>query len=102
MNNLLLPTIEHVLKSFDALDPAQRESLELIMKDRGSTRVPQSLSKTVSFSRGNLFGEGGYLKDPNHANGAAKLPVSESTQSGSIPSQEESSLKRMMRMSWGR
>ena len=101
MNNLLLPTIKHVLKNFDTLDPAQKESLELIMKDCGSTRVPQVLSKSVSISRGSLFGEGGFLKDPSLANGSAKLPETETAQSGTT-SQEDSGLIRMMRMSWGR
>ncbi|KAG0631806.1 hypothetical protein M758_1G280600 [Ceratodon purpureus] len=102
VNNLLLPTIKHVLKNFDTLDPAQKESLELIIKDCGSTRVPQSLSKSVSISRGSLFGEGGFLKDPNLSNGSAKLAAADTTQSGTSPAQEDSGLKRMMRMSWGR
>ncbi len=91
-----------MLKSFDTLDPAQKESLELIMKDCGSTRVSQVLSKSVSISRGSLFGEGGFLKDPSLANGSANLPATETTQSGTTPPQEDSGLKRMMRMSWGR
>lgn len=92
VNKLLLPTIQRVLKNFDTLGPAQRETLELIMKDCGCVQVP---SKAVSISMGNLFGEGGFLKDPNYINGSAKLLVSESPQ-------EDSGLKRMMRMSWGR
>lgn len=101
VSNLLLPTIQNLLKDVEALDPAHKEALEGILKERGGIRIAEVLTKAVGSSMGSLFGEGGYLRDPGYLNrSSSELPVIETPQVPPPPPPEESGLKRMMR--WGR
>ncbi|XP_071710205.1 uncharacterized protein [Rutidosis leptorrhynchoides] len=66
VRDLLLPTIQNVLKDTDALDPAHKEALEIIMKERsGGTLDAFSKVMGTQFalptSMTSLFGEGGLL-----------------------------------------
>ena len=58
---MLLPTIQNLLRDLDALDPAHKEALEIIMKERSGTSSNKVMgghhSRASSLS--NLFGEGG-------------------------------------------
>jgi hypothetical protein len=56
VTNILLPAIQNLLKDSEAIDPAHKEALEIIVKDRsgGTFEFPKNF---VS----NLFGEGGLL-----------------------------------------
>ncbi|KAL1356354.1 hypothetical protein AAHE18_05G178500 [Arachis hypogaea] len=57
VKEFLLPSIQNLLKDVDALDPAHKEALEIIMKERSgaSTRLKSQHSRASSLS--NLFGE---------------------------------------------
>lgn len=103
ISNVLVPTIQNLLKDVEALDPAHKEALEVILRDRGGIRISEVLTKAMGGSIGSLFGEGGYLRDPGYLNRtAADLAAVETSQPPALPPQEaESGLKRMMR-GWGR
>lgn len=66
MRDLLLPTIQNLLKDPDALDPAHKEALEIIMKERGGGTF-EAISKVMGAHLGlassvsSFFGEGGLL-----------------------------------------
>ena len=64
ISNLLVPTIQNLLKDVEALDSAHKEALEVILRDRGGIKISEVLTKAVGGSIGSLFGEGGYLRDP--------------------------------------
>jgi hypothetical protein len=100
ISNLLVPTIQNLLKDVEALDPAHKEALEVILRDRGGIRISEVLTKAVGGSIGSLFGEGGYLRDPGYLNRtSSEIAVVETPPA--LPPQEESGIKRMMR-GWGR
>ncbi|XP_059640386.1 uncharacterized protein LOC132282661 isoform X2 [Cornus florida] len=62
----LLPAIQNLLKDSDALDPAHKEALEIIMKDRSGGTL-EAISKVmgahlgIASSMTSFFGEGGLL-----------------------------------------
>ncbi|KAL8231136.1 hypothetical protein R6Q57_000914 [Mikania cordata] len=66
IRDLLLPTIQNLLKDTDALDPAHKEALEIIVKDR-SDGMFDTFSKVMGSqfvlptSMTSLFSEGGLL-----------------------------------------
>ncbi|KAK9038943.1 hypothetical protein V6N11_023784 [Hibiscus sabdariffa] len=66
IRNFLLPTIQNLLKDPDALDPAHKEALEIILKERSGGTF-EALSKVMGAHLGmassvtSLFGEGGLL-----------------------------------------
>lgn len=84
----------------EALDPAHKEALEVILRDRGGIRISEVLTKAVGGSIGSLFGEGGYLRDPGYLNRTTSEAAAVETPPAPPP-QEESGIKRMMR-GWGR
>ncbi|KAG0609564.1 hypothetical protein M758_8G193900 [Ceratodon purpureus] len=100
ISNLLVPTIQNLLKDVEALDPAHKEALEVILRDRGGIRISEVLTKAVGGSIGSLFGEGGYLRDPGYLNRTTSEAAAVETPPAPPP-QEESGIKRMMR-GWGR
>lgn len=102
ISNLLVPTIQNLLKDVEALDPAHKEALEVILRDRGGIRISEVLTKAVGGSIGSLFGEGGYLRDPGYLNrSSSEAAAVETPQPPAPPPPEESGIKRMMR-GWGR
>ncbi|OMO80295.1 hypothetical protein CCACVL1_13081 [Corchorus capsularis] len=66
IRDFLLPTIQNLLKDPDALDPAHKEALEIIMKERSGGTF-EALSKVMGAHLGiassvtSFFGEGGLL-----------------------------------------
>ncbi|KAH7433811.1 hypothetical protein KP509_07G087500 [Ceratopteris richardii] len=65
VKEFLLPVIQNLLKDIDALDPAHKEALELILKERSGGRL-----ETITKAMGNhlnftgvtsLFGDSGFL-----------------------------------------
>ncbi|GAB2300025.1 hypothetical protein Dimus_034067 [Dionaea muscipula] len=62
----LIPSIQNLLKDHDALDPAHKEALEIIMKERSGGNF-EAISKVMGAHLGlassvtSLFGEGGLL-----------------------------------------
>ncbi|KAL2651580.1 hypothetical protein R1flu_019708 [Riccia fluitans] len=98
VKDLLLPTIQNLLKDTDALDPAHKEALEVMQRERSGSRL-ESLGKHLKkTSMGGLFGEGGYLSAPASP-GSTPAPAPESPHPTSQP--EEGRLKRMMRANFG-
>ncbi|KAJ7523827.1 hypothetical protein O6H91_18G063900 [Diphasiastrum complanatum] len=92
---LLLPVIQQLLKDPDVLDPAHKEALEIILRERAGGRL-DSISKVMGSHLGmssvsNLFGENVFPSSRKDA-GEQVEP------SGLQPLQpEEGMLKRMMR-----
>ncbi|MQL79844.1 hypothetical protein Taro_012293, partial [Colocasia esculenta] len=66
VKDLLLPAIQNLLKDTDAVDPAHKEALEVIMKDRSGGTL-ETISKVmgahlgIASSVSSFFGEGGLL-----------------------------------------
>lgn len=66
VRELLLPAIQNLLKDLDALDPAHKEALEIILKERSGGTL-EAISKVMGAHLGiassvtSLFGEGGLL-----------------------------------------
>ncbi|XP_061338315.1 uncharacterized protein LOC133285154 isoform X2 [Gastrolobium bilobum] len=66
VRDFFLPTIQNLLKDLDALDPAHKEALEIIMKERSGGTF-ESISKVMGSHLGlpssvsSFFGEGGLL-----------------------------------------
>ncbi|XWS75503.1 hypothetical protein CRYUN_Cryun01aG0094900 [Craigia yunnanensis] len=66
IRDFLLPTIQNLLKDPDALDPAHKEALEIILKERSGGTF-EALSKVMGAHLGiassvtSFFGEGGLL-----------------------------------------
>lgn len=58
----MLPTIQNLLKDSDALDPAHKEALEIIVRERSGGSL-DTFSKVMGAHLGitSLFGEGGLL-----------------------------------------
>ncbi|WJX82614.1 hypothetical protein P8452_65349 [Trifolium repens] len=66
IREFFLPAIQNLLKDLDALDPAHKEALEIIMKERSGGTF-ETISKVMGAHLGlpssvsNFFGEGGLL-----------------------------------------
>lgn len=65
VRDFLLPAIQNLLKDLDALDPAHKEALEIIMKERSGGAF-DTISKVMGAHIGlssvsSFFGEGGLL-----------------------------------------
>lgn len=94
VRELLLPTIQNLLKDPDSLDPAHKEALEVIIKERSGgtlevlTKVMGSHLSMTSVS--NLFGESGLLGKKDTAD-ASDATVQQPSQS------EDTRFRRIMR-----
>ena len=66
VRDFLLPAIQNLLKDHDSLDPAHKEALEIIMKERSGGTF-ETISKVMGAHLGiassvtSLFGDGGLL-----------------------------------------
>ncbi|XP_062150654.1 uncharacterized protein LOC133859309 [Alnus glutinosa] len=66
VRDFLLPAVQNLLKDSDALDPAHKEALEIIMKERSGGTL-ETISKVMNAHLGlassvsSFFGEGGLL-----------------------------------------
>lgn len=65
VKDLLLPVIQNLLRDLDALDPAHKEALELILKERSGGRletITKAMGNHLSFTGvTSLFGDTGFL-----------------------------------------
>lgn len=91
IQDFLLPAIQNLLKDSDALDPAHREALEIIMKERsGSSFSRTSSTKVMGLS--NFFGERG-KKDSTEA--PSERVVSPRAATSQVPA-EDTRFRRIM------
>lgn len=58
VREFLLPAIQNLLKDLDALDPAHKEALEIIMKERSGTNKVMGGHHGRATSLSNFFGDG--------------------------------------------
>ncbi|CAL0317316.1 unnamed protein product [Lupinus luteus] len=88
VRDLLLPAIQNLLKDLDALDPAQKEALEIIMKERsGSSFESVNNNYKAKGAHRNLFSEGTLH---------AKKDNIEKTSSETVVSPKDTRLRRIM------
>ncbi|CAH2072626.1 unnamed protein product [Thlaspi arvense] len=103
----LLPAIQNLLKDPDALDPAHKEAIEIIMKERSGGTL-EAISKAMGAHLGiassvtSLFGEGGLLGKKEATETTAVAPSSPTLQGPDSPkavaaATEDTRFKRIMR-----
>ena len=96
---MLLPAIQNLLKDPDALDPAHKEALEIIMKERGGGTF-EAISKVMGAHLGlassvsNFFGESGLLGKKETGDPPPPEPVEPILQP---PIVEDTRFRRIMR-----
>ncbi|KAL5745067.1 hypothetical protein ACOSP7_026213 [Xanthoceras sorbifolium] len=102
VRDYLLPTIQNLLKDQDALDPAHKEALEIIMKERSGGTL-EAISKVmgahlgIASSMTSFFGgEGGILGKKESAETPPPEPVETSVPSPTPPV-EDTRFRRIMR-----
>ncbi|KAL1162465.1 hypothetical protein V6Z11_A07G202300 [Gossypium hirsutum] len=102
IRDFLLPTIQNLLKDPDALDPAHKEALEIILKERSGGTF-EALSKVMGAHLGiassvtSFFGEGGLLGKKEITESPTE-PV-EALQSAASPAAaEDTRFMRIMRV----
>ncbi|XP_031116420.1 RAB11-binding protein RELCH homolog isoform X2 [Ipomoea triloba] len=104
VRDVLMPTIQNVLKDFDSIDPAHKEALEIILKERSGGTL-DTISKVmgahlgIASSVSSFFGEGGLLgkRESGDPLPIVTEPV-EPLKSASLPSPtEDTRLRRIMR-----
>ncbi|XP_057491573.1 LOW QUALITY PROTEIN: uncharacterized protein LOC130777300 [Actinidia eriantha] len=99
VKDLLLPAIQNLLKDPDALDPAHKEALEIIMKERGGGTF-EAISKVMGAHLGlassvsNFFGESGLLGKKETGDPPPPEPVEPVLQP---PIVEDTRFRRIMR-----
>nr|XP_015880041.2 RAB11-binding protein RELCH [Ziziphus jujuba var. spinosa] len=104
VRDFLLPAIQNLLKDADALDPAHKEALEIIMKDRSGGTL-DAISKVmgahlgIASSVSSFFGEGGLLgkKESTEPPLPPPLETVESPNSSALPPVEDTRFMRIMR-----
>ncbi|MCO5584303.1 hypothetical protein L7F22_038227 [Adiantum nelumboides] len=99
VKELLLPVIQNLLKDTEALDPAHKEALELILRERSGGRL-ETITKAMGNFTGvtSLFGESGFLAKK----GDPALETIEPFSPKQPPVQEEGRLfNRFMRSNFG-
>ncbi|KAL5185881.1 LisH domain and HEAT repeat-containing protein KIAA1468 [Glycine soja] len=105
VRDYLLPAIQNLLKDLDALDPAHKEAIEIIMKERSGASVGGGASKSMASHLGiassvsNFFGDGGLLgkKDSTEAQPQPERVVYPNKAAAtSQPQPEDTRLKRIM------
>ncbi|XP_010453777.1 PREDICTED: lisH domain and HEAT repeat-containing protein KIAA1468 homolog [Camelina sativa] len=103
----LLPAIQNLLKDPDALDPAHKEALEIIMKERSGGTF-EAISKAMGAHLGiassvtSLFGEGGLLGKKEAMETTAIAPSSPTLQGPESPkvtaaATEDTRFRRIMK-----
>ncbi|GJN40239.1 hypothetical protein PR202_gb29424 [Eleusine coracana subsp. coracana] len=103
--DLLLPSIQNLLKDLDALDPAHKEALEIIARERSGGTL-ESISKVmgahlgIASSVSSFFGENSLLgkKEGGEQHDSAGL---NSAQPNSQPQTENTRFGRIMRGGFG-
>ncbi|KAI8018471.1 RAB11-binding protein RELCH [Camellia lanceoleosa] len=101
VRDLLLPAIQNLLKDTDALDPAHKEALEIIMKERAGGTF-EAISKVMGAHLGlassvtSFFGESGLLGKKETGDPPPLEPV-ESPKPVPQPPVEDTRFRRIMR-----
>ncbi|GAB4827922.1 hypothetical protein Ancab_034806 [Ancistrocladus abbreviatus] len=101
----LLPAIQNLLKDYDALDPAHKEALEIIMKERSGGTF-DTISKVmgahlgIASSVSSLFGEGGLLGKKDSTDTLVEPNELPSPTPPPLPPAEDTRLRRIMRGSF--
>ncbi|GKU97626.1 hypothetical protein SLEP1_g10751 [Rubroshorea leprosula] len=102
VRDFLLPAVQNLLKDPDALDPAHKEALEIIMKERSGGTF-EAISKVMGMSAHlgipssvtSLFGEGGLLSKKDSAE--PQPEAVESPKAVPPPAAEDTRFMRIMR-----
>lgn len=97
VKDLLLPVIQNLLRDVDALDPAHKEALELILKERSGGRletITKAMGNHLNFSGvTSLFGDTGFLAKKETIEAVEPL----SPKLPPVTPQEEGRFNRFMR-----
>lgn len=100
VRDYLLPAIHNLLKDHDSLDPAHKEALEIILKERSGGTL-EAISKVMGAHLGiassvtSLFGDGGLLGKKEALDSVTEL--SEPPQPTPPIVAEDTRFKRIMR-----
>ncbi|KAM1514023.1 hypothetical protein ACFX11_025852 [Malus domestica] len=98
VRDFLMPAIQNLFRDSDALDPAHKEALEIIMKERsGGTfdTISKVMGAGLASSVSSFFGEGGLLGKKESPEPPSE-PV-ESPKAAPSPPAEDTRLRRIMR-----
>ncbi|KAJ4973027.1 hypothetical protein NE237_006201 [Protea cynaroides] len=104
VRDFLLPAIQNLLKDPDSLDPAHKEALEIIMRERSGGTF-ESFSKVMGAHLGiassvtSLFGEGGLLGKKEGGDPHPPDPVESPKAMPQTPT-EDTTFRRIMRGSF--
>ncbi|XP_078428527.1 HEAT repeat-containing protein isoform X2 [Wolffia australiana] len=93
---MLVPAIQNLLKDGEALDPAHKEALEVILRERSGGAL--SMAMGIASSVGSLFGDGGLLVGKKLD--AGEIQESSAT-SPAASVQEDTRFRRIMRGNFG-
>lgn len=105
VREFLVPTIQNLLKDLDALDPAHKEALEIILKERSGGAF-ESISKVmgshlgIASSVSSLFGDGGLLGKKEGSDLHEPAPPPPPPQPSPSAAPEDTRFRRMMRGSF--
>lgn len=101
VRDFLLPAIQNLLKDSDALDPAHKEALEIMMKERSGGTF-ETISKVMGAHLGlassvsSFFGEGGLLGKKENAEPPPPEPVESPNPVSPMPA-DDTRFMRIMR-----
>uniref|UniRef100_A0A7N2LDW3 HEAT repeat-containing protein n=1 Tax=Quercus lobata TaxID=97700 RepID=A0A7N2LDW3_QUELO len=101
VRDFLLPAIQNLLKDSDALDPAHKEALEIMMKERSGGTF-ETISKVMGAHLGlassvsSFFGEGGLLGKKENAEPPPPEPVESPKPVSPMPA-DDTRFMRIMR-----
>ncbi|KAI4352183.1 hypothetical protein L6164_006457 [Bauhinia variegata] len=101
VRDLFLPAIQNLLKDQDALDPAHKEALEIITRERSSGTF-DTISKVMGAHLGipstvtSFFGEGGLLGKKDGSEPLPTAPEVVSSNAATPPPAEDTRLRRIM------
>ncbi|XP_058737574.1 uncharacterized protein LOC131609798 [Vicia villosa] len=99
VRDFFLPAIQNLLKDLDALDPAHKEALEIIMKERSGgtfetiSKVMGAAHLALPTSVSNIFGEGGLLGKKETTESPTEAVVSPKI---ATPPAEDTRFRRIM------
>lgn len=102
VRDYLIPAIQNMLKDSDALDPAHKEALEIMLKERSGGTL-DAISKVMGAHLGlassvsSLFGEGGLLGKREAVEQAASPAIPEPPAIQAQLPAEDTRLRRIMR-----
>ncbi|XP_054814249.1 uncharacterized protein LOC129314831 [Prosopis cineraria] len=111
VRDFLLPAIQNLLKDLDALDPAHKEALEIILKERSGgafDTISKVMGAHIGLSSGlssvsSFFGEGGLLgkKETTETATEALAAVLPPTTAAAVAAAEDTRFRRIMLGNFG-